>query len=55
VLVNANGKLGTAPARAGQASAAEPLSAADDERLLATVKRQQRQIDRLRESVGKGR
>ena len=49
VLVSPNGKLGTAPGRA-----AGGLSAAEGEWLLATVKRQQRQIDRLRERVRGG-
>ena len=50
VLVSPNGKLGTAPARSG---AGGPLDAAV-RRLTAEVKRQQRQIVRLREQVKGG-
>jgi hypothetical protein len=46
VVVNADGQLGTATA-----AKTAPLSAADGERLLQLVKRQQRQIERLREQV----
>ena len=49
VVINSNGKLGTAPA-----PAAGGLSAAQGDWLLATVKRQQRQIERLRERVSGG-
>jgi hypothetical protein len=49
VVVNSNGKLGTAPA-----PSAGGLSAAEGEWLLATVKRQQRQIERLRARVRGG-
>jgi hypothetical protein len=49
VVINSNGKLGTAPAPAPGG-----LSAAQGEWLLATVKRQQRQIERLRERVRGG-
>jgi hypothetical protein len=46
VLVNAKGQLGTTAAGSAKASAAKPLSAAAGRRLLATVKRLQRQIER---------
>ena len=46
VVVNADGQLGTATA-----AKAAPLSSADGERLLQLVKRQQRQIERLRDQV----
>jgi hypothetical protein len=39
------------PARDATAAKAAPLSAADGQRLLDLVKRQQRQIERLREQV----
>ena len=43
VVVNSNGKLGVAPA-----AAAGRLGVAEGRRLMAAIKRQQRQIDRLR-------
>jgi hypothetical protein len=47
VLVNSAGQLGTTSAAASaKASAAEPLNAAAGRRLLATMTRQQRQIER---------
>jgi hypothetical protein len=46
VLIKSNGQLGTATAASAKASAAKPLTAAVGRRLLATVKRQQRQIER---------
>jgi hypothetical protein len=49
VVINAAGKLGTASA------ASQPLSAAEAKWLLATVKRQQRQIERLRREVRRDR
>jgi hypothetical protein len=49
VVVNASGKLGVAPASVGGG-----LSADQGEWLLATVKRQQRQIERLRKQVKGG-
>jgi hypothetical protein len=46
VLISPNGKLGTAPVRSG----AKPL-AATVTRLSAELRRQQRQLERLRERV----
>jgi len=46
VVVNSQGQLGTASAVAAKSGAAKPLSASTGRRLLATVKRQQRQIER---------
>ena len=43
VVINSNGKLGTAPARSASAAS-----------LAATVERLQRQVDRLREQVNGG-
>ena len=54
MLVNAKGQLGTATSASAKTSAAEPLSAADGQRLLDLVEDQQRQIDRLREQVKGG-
>jgi hypothetical protein len=53
VLVNANGQLGTATAASAKSSAAKPLSATVA-RLVGTVERQQRQIDRLRQEMRRG-
>ena len=46
VVVNKQGQLGTASSASAKMSAAKPLSAAAGRRLLATEKRQQRQIRR---------
>jgi hypothetical protein len=53
VLVKANGQLGTASS-AVKSSSARPLSAAAGQQLLATVRRQQREIAQLRAEVQKG-
>jgi hypothetical protein len=50
VLIRPNGRLGVAPAASAKSSAAKPLSATVSH-LVATVKRQQRQIERLRKEV----
>ena len=50
VLINSAGKLGTA-----SAATAQSLSAAAGRHLLAEVRRQQREIKRLRELVRGGR
>ena len=51
VVIKSNGQLGVRPVLS---SGAKPLSAAAGERLLARVKRQQQQIDRLRKEVRRG-
>jgi len=52
VIVNSNGRLGTAPSAPPALNGAnQPLSAATGRRLLAQVKRQQAEIRGLREKV----
>ena len=52
VVVKSNGQLGTAPAAAAKASAAEPLSAADGRRMMAEIERLKARVQKARRLAG---